>query len=64
MVALRATASGKDDSKQPTTLGVAEAAGVKKLEAMPAVGKKNAPKSPSKSEEAKPAVGGRRESCS
>ena len=30
VVALRATASGKDDSKQPTTFGVAEAAVVKK----------------------------------
>ena len=57
VVALRATASGKDDSKQPTTFGVAEAAVVKKLEAMPAVGKKVATKSPTKSEEAKPAVG-------
>ena len=30
VVALRATASGKEDSKQPTTFGVAEAAVVKK----------------------------------
>ena len=57
VVALRATASGKDDSKQPTTFGVAEAAVVKKLEAMPAVAKKVAPMSPTKSGEAKPAVG-------
>ena len=57
VVALRATASGKDDSKQPTTFGKAEAAVVKKLEAMPAVAKKVAPMSPTKSGEAKPAVG-------
>ena len=57
VVALRATASGKDDSKQPTTFGVAEAAVVKKLDPMPAVAKKVAPMSPTKSGEAKPAVG-------
>ena len=49
VVALRETASEKDDSKQTSTFGVAEAVVVKKLEAMPAVGKKVAPKSPTKS---------------
>ena len=50
VVALRATASGKDDSKQPTTFGVSEAAVVKKLEAKPAAGEKLTSKPPAKVE--------------
>ena len=57
MVALRATVSEKDNSKQPTTFGVAEADVVKKLEDMPAVGKKVAQKPPAKTGEVRPAVG-------